>query len=716
MSNTAGFAKSPKWHTTFYYEQELRSYYMNQILSGLVKPGIYNATFSLVTVPTSANIDDSISTGLHLYIKKGSTFIFSNSYKQVTRKFAEVTNGVFEETKEWSTLERNFEYPGNVVIKCVAEEDMLLGLAKLSQNAGLGKLQKIVFGSNSEELNLKEDFYIMAKFIYNPKENSDYTSPVFEIHTLNRDYITNNFNVNSGDTNQQVLKINDAYFFLPADNDTVGDDEYPIPDGTNNYNGGGLELAENVFYLTLGLVKSSSPVPYCSTSTWISVDQSTPSHQTYIKYALEHSFISRGLPEYSNNQLWDQSHQEPHIITDPEGTGAWLNLPYTQSDDVVVKAEGDWKEVHKVGNYRTKAFKDSLSPNDENNLYELKDCMSTIGTLQIADFTVSEEIQQEVTSLWKSIKGIPEDSNEIPNNTIPEVNELIGFSGDSIRRRYGAYFMYDMAESPVVCDIVFLKLYKNISNYSESIFSSDNTQEDKENHLTNTLQTLLEDARELTRDDFLHYQWVSKSPCGKEFFKDLEHDTNSTEYTISTVNFDPHFDKEHDRFRPKDLIANTEEGVVLGARDNPITHKGFSSVSSYLNNMFIIPQDKCQANIDRLLPLITNNNFIPRVIDVIRQKEILKAREEKEGTPAKQCTALVPLLVGFRKMYPYKKDANINDFETNVGWKSFDGISDYTRIHPANILSFFDLQNSTLNINSFKIKSDNTFNVLSVID
>ena len=64
---------SDKWMTTFIYEQDLRSYYMNNILYPLLHIGVFNS-------------DISISSGngiLFLNIKKGTTFIFSNDYVDI---------------------------------------------------------------------------------------------------------------------------------------------------------------------------------------------------------------------------------------------------------------------------------------------------------------------------------------------------------------------------------------------------------------------------------------------------------------------------------------------------------------------------------------------------------------------------------------------------------------------------------------------------------
>ena len=64
------------WMTTFIYEQDLRSYYMNNILYSLIHTGVYNA-----------NISISTSNGvMSLNIKKGTTLVFSNDYVNIKKE------------------------------------------------------------------------------------------------------------------------------------------------------------------------------------------------------------------------------------------------------------------------------------------------------------------------------------------------------------------------------------------------------------------------------------------------------------------------------------------------------------------------------------------------------------------------------------------------------------------------------------------------------
>ncbi|MBO7518175.1 MAG: hypothetical protein J6T31_03610 [Methanobrevibacter sp.] len=58
------------WATNFIYQQDLTSYFMNNTLRSIIRPGIYNANMALY-------LDEG---ELYLTLKKGTTFVFSNEY------------------------------------------------------------------------------------------------------------------------------------------------------------------------------------------------------------------------------------------------------------------------------------------------------------------------------------------------------------------------------------------------------------------------------------------------------------------------------------------------------------------------------------------------------------------------------------------------------------------------------------------------------------
>ena len=115
------------WMTTFIYEQDLRSYYMNNILYSLIHTGVYNA-----------NISISTSNGvMSLNIKKGTTLVFSNDYVNINKEiesgkteFNSINNEIWGRSFNGMSevpLEEKGESKVSL-IKCVALQDMSLRL------------------------------------------------------------------------------------------------------------------------------------------------------------------------------------------------------------------------------------------------------------------------------------------------------------------------------------------------------------------------------------------------------------------------------------------------------------------------------------------------------------------------------------------------------------------------------------------------------------
>jgi hypothetical protein len=98
------------WITTFYYGQELRSTYMNNIVSGLIKPGIYAADAAVYTVSNEGESD--LAAGVYLLLKKDTTLVFSNGYTVTDSLYARDLNSL-----------------GDYVIKCVLDTDTSFLLA-----------------------------------------------------------------------------------------------------------------------------------------------------------------------------------------------------------------------------------------------------------------------------------------------------------------------------------------------------------------------------------------------------------------------------------------------------------------------------------------------------------------------------------------------------------------------------------------------------------
>lgn len=127
-----------EWMTTFVFNQDLRSYYFNNLLFSVVKPGVYNSDISLGTTASST------SSKLFLTIKKGTTLLFTNDYvkNEITGRYR----------RNFGSNENNENFNDNVVlVKCVAREDY--------------EYQNFTFENKTIP---NERLYVISYFQYNP--------------------------------------------------------------------------------------------------------------------------------------------------------------------------------------------------------------------------------------------------------------------------------------------------------------------------------------------------------------------------------------------------------------------------------------------------------------------------------------------------------------------------------------------------------------------
>lgn len=143
------------WSTTFYYEQELRSAYMNNLLKGMLNPGIYNMNAAIYT-KDSTNRGEQ---GVWLHIEPGAQFVFSNGYKVVN-----------------NLLERDMSSLGNYLVKCVAEEPIDVQLASI------GADNTVIFESTSaiSTESIAPVIFVYARLRYK-EDASSLSEPTFSL-------------------------------------------------------------------------------------------------------------------------------------------------------------------------------------------------------------------------------------------------------------------------------------------------------------------------------------------------------------------------------------------------------------------------------------------------------------------------------------------------------------------------------------------------------
>ena len=133
---------NPAWSTTFFYAQDLRSLYMNGLLANIVKPGIYNPNMAVFAKDTSTDSASNPSNnsilkdtpqGLYLYIKKGTTFIFSNNYRYTNSK----------------DVVRDMKSTGSFIIKSTTLDDTYLPIDIINSVSS-----KMLFGQETTDSQL----------------------------------------------------------------------------------------------------------------------------------------------------------------------------------------------------------------------------------------------------------------------------------------------------------------------------------------------------------------------------------------------------------------------------------------------------------------------------------------------------------------------------------------------------------------------------------
>ena len=146
-----------KWITTFVYQQELKSYYMNSLLYSVVRPGVYNPGIEI------KKDKSKITLKLH----KGTTLIFSNDYvgSDAGRYRRSFNTRKLTSKDEYSGLAAESVY----LIKCTALNDEVYEL-ELKDTAYAGGF-----------------YYITAYFKYEPNQGNNATTPSFGLFKNNED-------------------------------------------------------------------------------------------------------------------------------------------------------------------------------------------------------------------------------------------------------------------------------------------------------------------------------------------------------------------------------------------------------------------------------------------------------------------------------------------------------------------------------------------------
>ena len=257
---------NPAWSTTFFYAQDLRSLYMNGLLTNIVKPGIYNPNMAVFAIDTSTDSASNPSNnsilsntpqGLYLYIKKGTTFIFSNNYRYTNNK----------------DVARDMKSTGSFIIKSTTLDDTYLPIDIINSVSS-----KMLFGQETTDSQLdyeaEKEIYLYAILNYSGEADLGVPNvPQIQWCTRNLEYLKQGAGI--------------SYMF----NNQMGGDKFRIPDGKGTFN----DSTSQTCYLFLGTLtrkKTATIDKYLGASgdNWIAKGGE--------KFIEDYIFTGRGFPEY----------------------------------------------------------------------------------------------------------------------------------------------------------------------------------------------------------------------------------------------------------------------------------------------------------------------------------------------------------------------------------------------------------------------------------
>ena len=246
------------WMVNFIKEQDLTSYYMNNSLTGILHPGVYNANIGI-----AYTVEYSIKR-LYVLIKKGTTLIFSNDYTYSNniceRNFSntQLSNWESRSSTESGSLDKVF-------IKCTAQMDYEYQI----------NLDGEIFNTP------KQDYFVFLKVnsvIERDDDNSTDPSIVIAKRTTASD------NDNEWFFRYKVVYPTSSFI----------DSRYIIPDGCVDYtlSNARTSIPEDTCFLCLGVIRDLHP-----TTAW----------NTF-------SFTTRGLPEYNHSLMSIGNAKYPDLV------------------------------------------------------------------------------------------------------------------------------------------------------------------------------------------------------------------------------------------------------------------------------------------------------------------------------------------------------------------------------------------------------------------
>ena len=318
------------WSITYQYQQDLSSKLFNQINTKTHRPGIYNPNIFIKAFDSTSG---ESSRGLKLLIKKGTTFIFSNTYK----KDPEGSLNRFH--RDWDELDTDA-----YVIKCTALSDIETNVVDLTSSSESGKRF------------LSTNCPVMVLVAAISFEEAITQAPTFKLCAPSMFYDSSYFHASSSVPGTHILPVEGW-------TDSI-EDEQGIGCGSNfshlSYLLVGLIYDTGVTRLdsnenTDGLFKGSY-IQSASSDTWAApVGTQLGGCDAW---NINHVFTGRGLPEYDHE--WTRESKYLDFINSPYFNKYFLPRKYfLMHQGLKELGSADWKSI--IGQYDLQSGLDSLN-------------------------------------------------------------------------------------------------------------------------------------------------------------------------------------------------------------------------------------------------------------------------------------------------------------------------------------------------------------------
>lgn len=727
-------ADIPAWSTNFYYEQDLRSLFMNGMYNSSFSPGIYNANMYLFSPPKA----DADNGGISLFIGKGTTFIFSNNMIQGPQG-------------RWI---RNPNMPGEWVIKCVANKDITVEIAKL--NASRDTNETSLLGNteataNNNMVYAPVKWYLTAMMYYQPEQVlPGWESPRFAAVLDNTSFRSKVYDLNDKPEGWEASGVGTAYDHVDINNlyfDPVVDSiDVPIFDGSDTNQSLGLseDSRKMLSYLMIGQVIDVSKIPsktaYTTNNDWgasfnnngedLSSTITDDNENAKLSWLKNHVFVGRGMPDYRKNYIQNKNTLSPEILPTPLLDRLYLDTNTLYNHDILYQTN--------VADYGTQPVSEGAT--SKNNWEDI------LGIGVDRTSIESHEYDNPWYGKWITAPGLEPNFKSInPREAVYILDRPIDASGNYkggyvrsskyeeslhyensiIKEVVDNWEIYKNTDYIVACDIAFLSTREKYSFTDSLDLHEDEILPDHNNDHNKNLRDIF--TSEALKEKFKIIPLRFLSPVKND----------SPEIYLQ---FNPN--QNNDKIKIERPKGSTDNNPLPANDPHVYKDSGASLASKYFSTKDvnyveeIIPLDVSEGNQKRLQDIVKNLNIVPLAIDYIRQHT-----NESPYLNIKETTSLIPAFIIFRKFLIEKKDISATDQSFNdpiiennyIYLRPCDSISRdyvkqgsilngstenpiYPRFNPANILSFFDLQYKTLQANAIDFKVDNLYSVIPVIE